>query len=237
MLAIPAIDLRDGRCVQLAGGENTADALRLEDPLEVATKWVAAGFTRLHVVDLDAATGRGRNRELVHELIRRPGVPVQVGGGLRDDDALDELLDAGAETVVVGIRGVEDTRWLEEQVERLPGRIVLATDVRDRTVVSRGGTRLTARPVLDLVAELRALPLAGLLVTAVHREGQMRGSDLALMADVVDESPWPVIASGGSASMADLRALEERGVAAVVLGMALYTNALDPVVVAEEFTQ
>lgn len=235
MLAIPAIDLRDGRCVQLVGGDYDKEALRLDDPLEVARTWAAAGFSRLHIVDLDAATGRGRNRDLVRELLLHSGVPAQVGGGVRDDESVDALLDDGAEYVVVGTRGVEDPRWLEEQAERLPGRLVLAADVRDRTVVSRGWTKDTARNILDLIDELRELPLAGLLVTSVQNEGKMQGTDLALMADVVDASPWPVIASGGVGSMQDLRALDDRGIAAVVLGMALYTDALDPRVVAEEF--
>lgn len=235
MLAIPAIDLRDGRCVQLVGGDYAKEAVRLDDPLEVARRWVAAGFPRLHVVDLDAATGRGRNRELIRELLLQSTVPAQVGGGVRDEEAIDALLDDGAEQVVIGTRGVEDVRWLEEQADRVPGKLVLAADVRGRTVVTRGWAKETARDVLDLIQELRDLPLAGLLVTAVQQEGKMQGTDLALMADVKDVSPWPVIASGGVGSMNDLRALEDRGVDAVVLGMALYTDALDPRVVAEEF--
>ena len=235
MLAIPAIDLRDGRCVQLVGGDYAKEAVRLDDPVEVARRWVAAGFPKLHIVDLDAATGRGRNRELIRDLLLTATVPAQVGGGVRDEDAIDALLEDGAEHVVIGTRGVEDVRWLEEQAERVPGKLVLAADVRGRTVVTRGWAKETARDVLDLIQELRDLPLAGLLVTAVQQEGTMQGTDLALMADVKDVSPWPVIASGGVGSMNDLRALEDRGVDAVVLGMALYTDALDARVVAEEF--
>lgn len=235
MLAIPAIDLRDGRCVQLVGGDYAKEAVRLDDPLEVARTWVTAGFTRLHVVDLDAATGRGRNRDLVRDLLGYAGVPIHVGGGVRDEDAVESLLEDGADRIVIGTRGVEDPRWLEEQADRHPGRLVLAADVRGRRVVTRGWAKETSRDVLDVIHELRDLPLAGLLVTAVQQEGKMQGTDLALMADVVDVSPWAVIASGGVGSMQDLRALEDRGVNAVVLGMALYTDALDPRVVAEEF--
>lgn len=235
MLAIPAIDLRDGRCVQLVGGDYDQEAVRRDDPLEVARQWVAAGFSRLHLVDLDAATGRGSNRALIRELLQQSGVPAQVGGGIRDEEAIDTLLDDGADHIVIGTRGVEDPRWLEEQAERTPGRLILAADVRGRRVVSRGWAEDTPHDILDLIQELRDLPLAGLLVTAVQQEGRMQGTDLPLMADVADISPWPVIASGGVGSMQDLRALEDRGIAAVVLGMALYTDALDPRVVAEEF--
>ncbi len=237
MLAIPAIDLRDGHCVQLVGGDYAKEAVRLDDPVRVALRWVAAGFSRLHLVDLDAATGRGNNRELLREILLRAGVPAQVGGGVRDDAALDALLEDGADRVVIGTRGVEDIEWLTEQARRAPGRVVLAADVKGRAVVTRGWAKETKREILDLVREIEDLPLAGLLVTAVHKEGKMQGTDLALMEDVVDASPWPVIASGGVGSMLDLRALDDRGVAAVVLGMALYTDALDARVVAEEFAE
>lgn len=235
MLAIPAIDLRDGHCVQLVGGDYAKEAVRLDNPLFVAQRWVAAGFTRLHVVDLDAATGRGSNRDLVRELIARAGVPAQVGGGVRDAGAVETLLDDGADHVVIGTRGVEDAAWLAEQAERAPGRLVLAADVRGRHVLTRGWAKDTRQDILDLIRGLEQLPLAGLLVTSVQHEGKMQGTDLALMADVADVAPWPVIASGGVGTLNDLRALEDRGIAAAVLGMALYTEALDPRVVAEEF--
>lgn len=237
MLAIPAIDLRDGHCVQLVGGDYAKEAVRLEDPVRVAQRWVAAGFTRLHLVDLDAATGRGSNRELLREIITRGGVPAQVGGGVRDSEAIDELLEDGADRVVVGTRGVEDPEWLARQADRAPGRIVLAADVKGRTVVTRGWAKETTREIVELIRELEDLPLAGLLVTAVQKEGRMQGTDLALMADVVDAAPWPVIASGGVGSLQDLQSLEDRGVAAVVLGMALYIEALDARIVAEEFAE
>lgn len=237
MLAIPAIDLRDGHCVQLVGGDYTKEAVRLDEPLRVAQRWVAAGFSRLHLVDLDAATGRGSNRDLLREIILRSGVPAQVGGGVRSADAMEVLFDDGADHVVVGTRGVEDPEWLTGQTERFPQRIVLAADVNGRNVVTRGWAKETSRDILDVIRDLEHLPLAGLLVTAVHKEGKMQGTDLALMADVVDAAPWPVIASGGVSSMLDLQALEDRGIAAAVLGMALYTDALDARVVAEEFAQ
>ena len=237
MLAIPAIDLRDTHCVQLVGGDYAAEAVRLDDPVQVARRWIAAGFSRLHVVDLDAATGNGDNRELVRDILRHSAVPVQVGGGVRDDDGLHALLDDGADWVVVGTRGVEDPSWLAEQAALAPGRIILAADVRDRAVVTKGWAARSTRTITDLISELSGAPLAGLLVTAVHREGKMEGTDLPLMEEVAEDSPWPVIASGGIGSMTDLRNLEDRGVHAVVLGMALYTNALDPRVVAEEFAE
>lgn len=236
MIVIPAVDLRDGACVQLVGGEYADERVRLDDPLAAAREWQRLGFSRLHVVDLDAATGRGSNVGVVGEIVRHAGFDVvQVGGGIRDEDAIERMLDLGADAVVIGTRGLEDHDWLVETAERYPGQIVLAADVRERKVVTRGWATTLPRLVTDVVEELAGVPLAALLVTAVHREGQMQGTDLPLMEDVVEAATVPVFASGGVGSVHDLRALEERGVAGVVVGMALYTGALDARAVVEEF--
>lgn len=237
MIAIPAIDLRDGACVQLVGGAYDAERVRLDDPVEVARTWERAGFRRLHVVDLDAATGRGTNAEVIREILRATSLETQVGGGIRDVDRIESLLSDGADRIILGTRAVEDEDWLAEMTELYPTQIIVAADVRDRRVVARGWTETTGRHVIDLIESLNDLALAEVMVTAVHREGQMQGTDLPLMEDVAEESVHPVCASGGIGSIGDLRALEDRGVASVVIGMALYTGAIDPRVVAEEFAE
>jgi phosphoribosylformimino-5-aminoimidazole carboxamide ribotide isomerase len=235
MLAIPAIDLREGCVVQLVGGDFEKEKIRIGDPRDVARRWTGYGFRRLHVVDLDAATGRGTNRPVVRDLLADAATPVQVGGGVRTTEAIESLVSDGAAQVVVGTRAIDDPDWLREIADAHPGVIVLAADVRDRRIVTHGWTRELPRNILDLIDDLSGLALGGLLVTAVHREGQMAGTDLPLMEDVAEASEWPVFASGGIASIQDLRALEDRGLAGAVLGMALYTGALDARVVAEEF--
>lgn len=235
MIAIPAVDLRDGACVQLVGGSFAQERVRLENPVDVARSWEHYGFHRLHVVDLDAATGRGSNISVVRSLLFDSGVPIQVGGGVRSSELVQELLDAGAQSVIVGTRAIEEPEWLAELAARHPGEIIVACDVRERRVTTRGWAHTLPVDILDVVEELNSLPLAGLLVTAVHREGQMQGTDLPLMEDVAESSNFPVYASGGVATMQDMRALEHRGLAGVVIGMALYTGALDPVVLAGEF--
>jgi phosphoribosylformimino-5-aminoimidazole carboxamide ribotide isomerase len=236
MLVIPAVDLRAGKCVQLVGGSYDNESLRLDDPAEVARGWTRKGFQRLHLVDLDAATARGSNADLVSEMLRDVEASFQVGGGVRESDDIERLLGAGAERVVVGTRALTDDWWLQEVAEEFPGRLIVAADVRGRTIVTHGWSRSRGRDVLSYVDELNDLPLAGVLVTAVHLEGQMRGTDLFLMEDVVESSAHPVIASGGIASVLDLSNLAERGVSAAVVGMALYTGALDARAVAEEFS-
>lgn len=236
MIAIPAIDLRGGQVVQLVGGDYAQERVRLDDPQAVARDWVRAGFSRLHVVDLDAATGRGVNDDVVRDLLRESPVPVQVGGGVRESARIEQLLDEGATWVVVGTRAVEDEGWRVEMALRYPGRLIIAADVRGQRVVTKGWAETSTLEVTDFVQSLSGLPLAGVLVTAVHKEGQMDGTDLPLMEDVVDVSEFPVLASGGVSSIDDLRALEHRGLAGAVLGMALYTGALDARHLVEEFS-
>ena len=235
MIVIPAIDLRDGACVQLVGGSYADERVRRDDPLEVAREWIQFGFRRLHLVDLDAATGRGANRALVREVLREPGATVQAGGGVRDRDRLQELLDDGAEWVIVGTRALEEPEWLAEVARSHPGRLVVAADVRERRIVTRGWAKTLPLDIGLVVETLNALPLGGLLVTAVHREGQLAGTDLPLMEEVARASRFPVYASGGITSVDELRALDQRGVAGAVIGMALYTGAMDPRAVAREF--
>jgi phosphoribosylformimino-5-aminoimidazole carboxamide ribotide isomerase len=236
MIAIPAVDLRGGKCVQLVGGDYDAEKIRLDDPASVARDWVREGFNRLHVVDLDAATGRGRNDEVIREILRTAEVPVQIGGGVRDESRIERLIDDGADWVVVGTRAVEDEDWREDMAHKFPGRLIIAADVRERLVVTKGWAETSRLNVVDFMEELSRLPLAGVLVTAVHLEGKMQGTDLPLMEDVAEASAWPVYASGGVTSLEDMRALEHRGLAGAVLGMALYTGAIDPRRLAEEFS-
>ena len=235
MIVIPAIDLRDGACVQLVGGEYAQERVRLPDPIAVALDWETKGFQALHIVDLDAATGRGDNRKVIERLLDRTDLTVQVGGGIRDREAIAWLIDAGATYVVVGTRALEDDEWLAEVAEEFPEQLIVAADVRERQIVTRGWTRTMHMDIDEAMEKLSQHPLAGVLVTAVHKEGLMQGADLSLMDDVVQSTELAVIASGGIATDVDLRLLDDRGVAAAVLGMALYTGALDAAAIAEEF--
>ena len=235
MIAVPAVDLRGGKCVQLVGGDYDDERVRLDDPGAVAAEWVRFGFTRLHVVDLDAATARGHNEEVIREILRDATVPVQVGGGVREESRIERLLDEGASWVVIGTRAVEDEDWRCEMANKFPGQLIIAADVRERKVVTRGWAETSQIDVIDFMSELAQLPLAGVLVTAVHLEGKMAGTDLPLMEDVAEACAWPVFASGGVTSLDDMRALERRGLSGAVLGMALYTGALDARRLAEEF--
>lgn len=236
MIAIPAIDLREGACVQLVGGSYARERVRLDEPLAVAREFVRCGFARLHVVDLDAATARGSNRPVIEDLLLERSAELQVGGGLRDAYAVRDVLAAGARYAMVGTRALEDLDWLEEIAHQWPGEVILCADVRGRRVAVRGWSRTLGVQLSDVLEETAALPLAGILVTAVDLEGRLEGPDLSLVEDAVEATAVPILAAGGIASLADLRHLEDRGAAGAVIGMALYTGALNPWLVAGEFT-
>ena len=236
MIVIPAVDLRDGHCVQLVGGSFEKEMVRLDDPVGVAASWEGDGFRCIHVVDLNAAMRTGSNGDIVLSILRSAGCEVQVGGGIRDETQIEDLMREGATRVVVGTRAIEDRDWLSDIAGRFPGAIVVAADTKDRSVVTRGWTRTSRLNVVDLVEQLNDLPLAGVLVTAVHREGQLQGPDIRLMEDVVKASDHPIQSSGGIRGMNDLHDLADEGVAAAIVGMAIYTGALDPRAAAEEFT-
>jgi phosphoribosylformimino-5-aminoimidazole carboxamide ribotide isomerase len=237
VIAVPAIDLRDGACVQLVGGSYEAERVRIADPVEVASRWWRAGFTELHVVDLDAATGRGGNQERVESILESWQGGIQVGGGMGDGDRIAAAIRRGADRVVVGTRAVEDPEWLEVTARAWPGRVVVAADVRgaDREVVIRGWDRGSGRKLADVIARVADLPLAGLLITAVDLEGRLEGPDLPLTREAASQSRHPIQASGGIRSVDDLRALADAGAERAVIGMALYTGILDPEAAAREF--
>lgn len=236
MIVYAAIDLRSGRVVQLVGGDPAAERVSLPDAGAVARGWIDCGFAALHVVDLDAALGLGDNAHALEEVLAAArGVPVQVGGGVRTTERAEALLAAGAAAVVVGTRAVQEPAWLEEIATRWPDRIVVAADVRGEEVVVRGWTTSTGMTPEVLLSRLAEIPLAGVLVTDVAREGRMGGADTARFRRLAAASPHPLLASGGIADAADLAALSDTGVAGAIVGMALYTGGLDPASTAREY--
>ena len=236
MQVIPAIDLRDGACVQLVGGSYAEERVRIADPVAVAQRWTRLGFSRIHLVDLDAATGRGSNCEIVREILDVTPALIQCGGGVRDIETIDELLSAGASEVVLGTRAVEDRAWFEDAVTLYPNRIIVAADTSSRRLLSHGWSQATSRDVLDFIDELTTLPLAAVLVTAVDREGRLEGPDVKLVEEITARLTIPIQASGGVRDISDIRALSDAGASAAIVGMALYTGALNPQTIIEEMS-
>jgi len=213
VIVIPSIPILRGFCALQVQGEPGREHSRIADPVAMAHLWEQTGFTRIHIADLDAATGQGSNDQTILDVLASTRGEIQVGGGVRTEERIDWLLEAGSSSVVVGTRAVEDQWWIEEAAHRTPNELMIATDVRDRRVVTQGWGKHTAYDVMDVVHELSSLPIAGIVVTAVHRQGTLHGPDLPLMEDVVEAASCPVYAAGGVASVGQLRSLSDRGLA------------------------
>jgi phosphoribosylformimino-5-aminoimidazole carboxamide ribonucleotide (ProFAR) isomerase len=235
MIAIPSIDLRNGSCVKPTGLQNGATDLPIGDAIGMARSWAAHGFHRLQVVDRDAESASGSNASVIEDVVRDGAVEVQVAGGVQSLEQIERLADAGAMRVVVGDRALDEMDWLAHVAELFPGLLIVSTDVRERRVVTRGWVHDLPVDILDLVDELAGIPLGGLVIASALPGGRHSSGELALLEDVTEACEFPVIASGGVLSMDDLRALEHRGIAGAVLGTILYSGALDPRAVANEF--
>ncbi len=235
MIAVPAVDLKEGRCVQLVGGRPDDERVSLPDPIGIAKRWRALGFSSLHVVDLDGALDAGDNLDLVTEIAREAPGDLQVGGGIRDDQTAEALLATGADRIIVGTRAVDDSNWLARLADRYPNRVVVAADIKDGRVLRKGWAKSSEREVVAFLEGLSPVPLAGILCTDVGREGQVKGIDRSRVEEVLSATEHRVWISGGVTEIDELRFLRGQGAGGAVLGMALYTGVLDATQVAEEF--
>lgn len=226
MLIYPAIDLLGGKAVRLREGRRDQATVYSERPGEVARGFAEAGSRRIHVVDLDGAfAGRRENLDAV-QAIRAAGVPVQLGGGVRDLATCAALLDAGIERVVLGTAMVKSKEMVREACARFPGRVVVAVDARDGMVAVEGWAEVTSIPAADLAREAAEAGCAAILYTDIARDGTGRGANVRATVELQRTlSPIEVIASGGIASLDDLRALAADGVQAAVVGRAIYEGA------------
>jgi phosphoribosylformimino-5-aminoimidazole carboxamide ribotide isomerase len=219
----------------LVGGRPDEERVSLPDPVERAREWWEMGFKNLHIVDLDAALSEGHNRETIRKIVEASSAVIQVGGGVRDASSVEEILDLGAERVIVGTRAINDPHWLEEVAEKHPGRILVAADVREGMVLQKGWTESSGIPIGSLLDRIHQHPLAGVLCTDVSREGRMEGIDLTAAASVVRGTRHPAWIAGGITTMTELQALDRAGATGAVLGMAIYTGVISPEQVAKEF--
>ena len=231
MIVIPAVDLREGRCVRLREGRAEAETVFSEDPVAMAMQWITQGAERLHVVDLDGAfAGAPRQTALVAKIVAAVApVPVEVGGGLRDVPAVEAVLEAGARWAVVGTRAIEP-EFMAELGRRFPRRVIVAVDARNGRVAVQGWVALSDVTPLELARAVRERgEVAALLYTDVSRDGTEQGPNVAATAELARCSGIPVLASGGVGSLAHIAALAgvaEAGIEGVVVGRALYTGAV-----------
>ena len=227
----PAIDLRGGQCVRLYQGDYGRETVYGDDPVAQARSFAAAGAPWIHVVDLDAArTGDPRNREIVAAIAAAVDVPVQTGGGVRDDAAADALLSAGVRRVVVGTAALEDPDWVRRLAGRYPGQVAVGLDARGRDVAVRGWVEGSGRDLVEVARHFDDAGVAALIVTEIGRDGTLEGPALDQLSDVLAATTLDVVASGGVGTLDDLRALAAldvggRRLAGAIVGRALYEGA------------
>jgi phosphoribosylformimino-5-aminoimidazole carboxamide ribotide isomerase len=227
----PAIDVREGRCVRLYQGDYDRETVYGDDPVAQARTFAAAGAPWIHVVDLDAArTGDPRNRSLVTAVAAAVDVPVQSGGGVRDDAAADALLTGGVRRVVVGTAALDDPGWVRRLAARHPGRVAVGLDARGHDVAVRGWTEGSGHDLIDLARRFDDAGVAALVVTEIGRDGTLAGPALDQLAGVLAATRLDVVASGGVGTLDDLRALAAldvggRRLSGAIVGRALYEGA------------
>ena len=228
----PAIDLKDGRCVRLLRGEMDAATVFNDDPADQARRFGRAGFDQLHVVDLDGAfEGRSANAAAVRAILAAAGVPVQLGGGVRDLDAVGAWLKLGVSRVILGTAAVRNPGLVREAARSFPGQVAVGIDARDGKVAVEGWAETSDIDAVDLARRMEDAGVAALIVTDIARDGAMEGVNVQAVGEVADAVAVPVIASGGVTSAADIRALRGRPgrpIAGAVIGRALYEGAITP---------
>jgi phosphoribosylformimino-5-aminoimidazole carboxamide ribotide isomerase len=229
----PAIDLRRGRCVRLAQGEANRETVYGDDPISVARSFADAGAEWVHVVDLDAAFGDGSNRALIRDVVSSVGVKVQTGGGLRTEDDLAEVLEAGAARAVIGTAAIENPDLVARAVERWGAeRIAVGLDARGRRPAARGWTEESGADLFDLGRKMVELGARTIIHTDIERDGMMMGPNLDLSAELARASGAEVIVSGGMRGMEDVQAVaaaarDGRGIAGAIVGRAIYEGRID----------
>ncbi|WP_088284290.1 1-(5-phosphoribosyl)-5-[(5-phosphoribosylamino)methylideneamino]imidazole-4-carboxamide isomerase [Ideonella sp. A 288] len=233
MLLIPAIDLKDGHCVRLEQGDMSASTTFGEDPGAMASRWLAAGARRLHLVDLNGAfAGKPVNEPAIKSILAAVGddIPVQLGGGIRDLDTIERYLDDGIGYVIIGTAAVKNPGFLKEACTAFPGHIIVGLDAKDGKVATDGWSKLTGHEVVDLARKFQDYGVESVIYTDIGRDGMLTGINIEATVKLARALTIPVIASGGLSDIADIErlcAVEGEGIQGVICGRSIYTGALD----------
>ena len=233
MLLIPAIDLKDGKCVRLQQGDMKAVTTFGDDPAAMARRWLDAGARRLHLVDLNGAfAGKPVNESAVKSILRAVDdrIPVQLGGGIRDLDTIERYLDDGISYVVIGTAAVKNPGFMKDACSAFGGHIIVGLDAKDGRVATDGWSKLTGHEVIDLARKFEDYGVEAIIYTDIGRDGMLTGINIEATLKLAQSLTIPVIASGGLAGIADIEqlcAVEEDGITGVICGRSIYTGALD----------
>ena len=233
MLLIPAIDLKDGRCVRLRQGDLDDATVFSEEPAAMASQWLELGARRLHLVDLNGAVaGKPANTVAIKAILEAVGgeIPVQIGGGIRDLDTIERYLDAGISYVIIGTAAVKNPGFLHDACGAFPGNIIVGLDARDGKVATDGWSKLTRHDVLDLAKKFEDYGCESIIYTDIGRDGMLSGVNVEATVRLAQHVRIPVFASGGIAGIADIEALcavEDEGIEGAILGRSIYEGTLD----------
>jgi phosphoribosylformimino-5-aminoimidazole carboxamide ribotide isomerase len=233
MLLIPAIDLKDGKCVRLEQGDMNSATTFGDNPAAMARRWLDAGARRLHLVDLNGAfAGKPVNESAVKAIVREVGdqIPVQMGGGLRDLDTIERFLDDGLSYVIIGTAAVKNPGFLKDACSAFGGHVIVGLDAKDGKVATDGWSKLTGHEVIDLAKKFEDYGVEAVVYTDIGRDGMLTGVNIEATVKLAQALTIPVFASGGLSGLADIEklcAVEEEGVQGVICGRALYNGALD----------
>ncbi len=227
MYIIPAIDLRDGKCIRLIQGDYHRQITYRDDPVRQVEEFSSAGAQWLHIVDLDGAkVGKPVNTDTISAIVALGQLKIEVGGGLRDEASIKQLLDMDAERVIIGTKAVNDFEWFGEMAEKFSGKIVLGLDARGSKVATHAWTKENSQHLLEFATKAAKLPLAAIIYTDITRDGMMSGPNLERTKALAEVVQVPVIASGGVREIADIKKLAKLGIEAVIIGRALYEGTL-----------
>jgi phosphoribosylformimino-5-aminoimidazole carboxamide ribotide isomerase len=225
---IPAIDIRDGRCVRLYQGDYQQETVFSDDPVEMALEWQSRGAPRLHIVDLDgAAKGEVTNLDIITEIARAVLVPTQLGGGIRRIDTVEQLLKAGIERVILGTAAVEDPQLIEQACRRFRESVIVSIDARDGYLATRGWLRDTNLRAIELAKFMVGVGVRRFIYTDIGRDGTLTEPNFSATAELINSIKEPVIAAGGISSINHLRMLKSLGAEGAIIGKALYTGDID----------
>lgn len=231
MIIIPALDLKDGKCVRLMQGDAARETVYSDDPSAVARRWEEAGAERLHVVDLDGAfSGSPKNRDALKKIMEAVSMPVQVGGGVRSGEIITELLALGVWRLVLGTAAYREEKFLRAACGEHPGRIAVGVDARDGKIAIQGWVTGTGEDAVSFAVRCQDAGAAAIIYTDISRDGMLTGPNIPAIREVCGALKIPVIASGGVSSLDDIRSimeLEGAGVEGVIVGKALYSGAID----------
>ena len=233
MLLIPAIDLKDGRCVRLKQGDMAAETIFSDNPAEMARRWVDAGARRLHLVDLNGAfAGKPVNEAAVKAILAEVGddIPVQLGGGIRDLDTIERLLDDGLSYIIIGTAAVKNPGFLKDACTAFGGHIIVGLDAKDGKVATDGWSKLTGHEVIDLAKKFEDYGVEAVIYTDIGRDGMLTGVNIDATVKLAQALSIPVIASGGLTNLDDVRALcgvESEGIEGAITGRAIYEGSIN----------